>query len=151
MKKVVLNYLVIAAIVVAAAFTSCGGGSGSSGGSGGKSSGKIKMTTEEGGGFSLYLAGSGEATVDWGDDSEKVSLTIYDSPVSFSHNYPNRSRRSITINGENITQLHCQDITGLDVSRCTELLILAAGRVGFTSLDLSKNNSLTKLLKFPSL
>jgi len=144
MKKVVLNYLVIAALAVAAAFTSCGGGSGSSGSGGGKSSGKIKMTTEQGGSFSFHLAGSGVATVDWGDGSEKVSRTLNDE-VGFEHDYPNASIRTITISGDNITALgRGYGITSLDVSGCTELTMLVCwGRL--TSLNLSKNTALTYL------
>ena len=77
-----LSFFVIAALTVSAAFTSCGGGSGSSGG---KNSGKIKMTTEESGRFDFSLGGSGVATVDWGDGSEKMSLTLYEGGVSFEH------------------------------------------------------------------
>jgi len=149
MKKVVLNHLVIAALAVAAAFTSCGGGSGSGGG---KSSGKITMTTESSGN-SFYLSGSGVATVDWGDGSEKVSRTLHESEsfdggVHFSHNYPNASIRTITINGDNITVLTLIgqiSITNLDVSRCTDLTRLKVERTSLASLDLSKNTALTEL------
>ena len=144
MKKVVLNYLVIAALAISAAFTSCGGGS-SRGSGGGKSSGKIKMTTETGGGFSFRLAGSGVATVDWGDGSEKVSLTLNEYGVEFSHTYPNASMRTITISGDNIMGLFCYQITSLDVSRCTELTMLSFSHTPLTKLDVSKNTALTKL------
>ena len=144
MKKVVLNYLVIAALALAAAFTSCGGGS-SSGSSGGKSSGKIKMTTEQGGSFSFQLAGNGVATVDWGDGSEKVSLTLNEERgVEFTHTYPNATIRTITINGDNITRLQCRDITSLDVRLCSELTILGCSGT-LTSLDVSKNTMLIRL------
>ena len=153
MKKVVFNYLVIAALAVTAAFTSCGGGSGSSGSSS-KSSGKIKMTTERGGECKFRLAGSGVATVDWGDGSEKTMLTLNESRegVEFNHTYPNASLRTITINGDNITMLSMPmvfgisffDVTSLDVSRCTELTILVCNGK-FTSLDVSKNTALIAL------
>ena len=150
MKKVVLNYVVIAALAVAAAFTSCGGGSGSGSG-GGKSSGKIKMTTEEGGDFSFRLAGSGVATVDWGDGSEKVSLTLSEGRVGsgrgvqFHHTYPNASIRTITIDGDNIMALECRYITSLDVSRCSELIQLDCTSDNLKKLDVSKNTALTDL------
>ena len=149
MKKVVLNYLVIIAIL--AAFTSCGGSS-SSGGSGSKSSEKIKMTMEDEGKFGFGLVGSGVATVDWGDGSEKVSLTLHEvenieyDGVLFEHTYPNASIRTITITGDNITGLICQRITSLDVSRCTELKQLVCNYTRLTSLvDVSKNTALTYL------
>jgi len=156
MKKVVLNYLVIAALAVAAACTSCGGGSGSGSG-GGKSSGKIKMTTEAGGQIIVFLAGSGVATVDWGDGSEKVTLTLNENiynpmqgfGVMFEHTYPNASIRTITINGNHITGLGCglnRDlVTSLDVSRCTELTVLVCNYGSFASFDVSKNTALTYL------
>ena len=140
-----LKYLVIAALAVAAVLvSSCGGGSGSSGSGNGKSSGKIKMTTEKGDDILFRLAGSGVATVDWGDGSEKVSLTLNEYSVEFKHTYPSATIRGITINGDNVTKLECWDITSLDVSRCTELTYLWCGGQ-FTSLDLSKNTELTYL------
>jgi len=141
MKKVVLNYLVMAALAVAAVcMSSCGGGSGSGGG---KSSAKIKMTTESSY-FSFFLGGSGVATVDWGDGSEKVSLTLNERGVLFTHTYSNATIRTIAINGDNITSLNCEFSTSLDVSRCTELTKLEC--IGpFASLDVSKNTALTYL------
>ena len=146
MKNVVLNYLFITvfAVVVGVAFTSCGGGSGSGGG-------KIKMTAEANSKLIFYLGGSGVATVDWGDGTEKVSLTLheansYGNGVAFSHTYPDKSIRTITINGDNITSLVDFDnyITGLDVSCCTELTNLSFfGKL--TKLNLSKNTALTGL------
>ena len=147
MKKVVLNYLVIAVLAISTALvSSCGGGSGSSGG--GKSSGKIKITTEEGGSFIFYLTGSGVATVDWGDGSEKVMLTLNESGVRFEHSYPNMSLRTVTINGDNITGFNCPgsyDLISLDVSRCTELRTLSCD-VMSPNIDVSKNTALTTLI-----
>ena len=141
MKRIVFCYLVIASLAVPAAFTSCGGG-GISG-----SSYKIKMTTEQGGEFIFVLDGSGTATVDWGDGSEKNSLTL---PASFQHTYPSATIRTITVNGDNITGLRSVtgcNITSLDVSKNTELTSLDVGCWGgcITSLDLSKNTALTIL------
>ena len=149
MKKLILNYWVIAALVVAAVFTSCGGGSGSKIG---KSSGKIKMTTEKGGNFYLYLTGSGVATVDWGDGSEKTTLTLKSEYLGsgdgvFIHTYPSASLRTITMNGDNITGLLCREnITSLDVTRCTELTELHCDNNRLTSLDVSKNTALKSLI-----
>ena len=167
MKKSGLNYLVIAALVVAAVCTSCGGrsssdesSSGNGGGSGigsssesrsdngssgrGKNANKITMTTEQSSAL-FYLAGSGVATVDWGDGSEKISLTL-NRRVDFSHTYPNESIRTITINGDNITELKGLSlyITSLEVSRCTELEELSCHGT-FTNLDIRKNSALTYL------
>ena len=124
-----------------AAFTACGSG-------GGKSSAKIKMTTEAGGEFIFHLAGSGTATVDWGDGSEKVTLTLLEDiypAVQFRHTYPSATIRTIIVNGDNITGLSCGYITSLDVSRNTELKYLDTGPVLLKSLDVSKNVALTVL------
>ena len=139
MKRILLN--VLAVVLLVAAFTACGGGSGGFGGS----SYTIKMTTEESG-VGFYLAGSGVATVDWGDGSEKVSLTLNEEGVLFRHDYPSATIRTITINGDNITVLRCtsSQVTSLDVRGATALTQLFA--IGnFTSLDVSKNTALTKL------
>ena len=142
-RKNFLIYVVIATLSVAAVFTSCGGGGGSGSG---KSSGKIKMTTEQGGDFGFSLKGSGVATVDWGDGSEKVTLTLNeDREVEFKHTYPSATIRTININGDNITGLFCKDITSLDVSRCTELTVLRCNSYYLKSLDVSKNIKLTTL------
>ena len=71
---------------------SCGGGG----------SYKIKMTTEAGGDVELELSGNGIVTVDWGDGSEKVSLTLGVNYVLFKHTYPSATIRDITINGDDI-------------------------------------------------
>ena len=134
------NYFVIAAILaIVVTLTSCGGGGI------GSSSYKIKITREEGGYFPLMLKGNGVATVDWGDGSEKVSLTLNEEKsVEFEHSYPNASIRTIIINGDNITGLTCYGISNLDVSRCTELTLLGCSGT-FTSLDLRKNTALKGL------
>ena len=164
------NYFIIAALAVSVVLTSCGGGGGIGG-----SSYKIKMTTEQDGRFDFYLTGSGTATVDWGDASEKVTLTLNEEiNITFEHTYPNATIRTITINGENITKLSMINsrsyITSLDVSRCAELteLIIRGNltsldvsrcaelteliiRGNLTSLDVSKNTSLINLLVYGSL
>ena len=104
------------------------------------------MTTEKSGRFQFYLKGSGVATVDWGDGSEKVMLTI-DGSTSFSHDYPSATIRTISINGDNITEFAASgdfNITSLDVSHCTELTRLYAHSL-LTSVDLSKNTSLKSI------
>ena len=141
MKKAVSNYLVIAVLTISAAFTSCSGSGGSSG--------KIKMTTEETT-SQFVLGGSGVATVDWGDGSEKVMLTLNENGVPFEHTYPNASIRTITISGDNISAFayeHHHFLKSLDVRRCTELTFLQC-KVLSTSLDVSKNTALKALWCF---
>ena len=135
MKRLVLICLVITAISVSVAFASY---------SGGNSSAKIMMTSEKGD-QRVTLMGSGTATVDWGDGSEKVTLTLNENGVAFEHTYPNATKRTITINGNNITGLRCGDITSLDVSGCTELKKLHYRGI-LPILDVSKNTALTELM-----
>ena len=108
----------------------------------------VKMTTEKNGEFRLRLGGSGIATVDWGDGSEKVTLTLseegYPKGVEFKHTYPNATIRTITINGNTIVMLACGYITSLDVSKNTSLTELGCSG-SFMSIDLSKNSVLTNL------
>jgi hypothetical protein len=128
----------------------CGGGSGSSGG--GKSA-KIKMTTESDGNVSIGLYGSGIATVDWGDGSEKVSQTLNKNEgARFRHNFPSATIRTIAVNGDNITGLSCIDgssktnvFTSIDISKCIELIVFNCQQQKLTSLDVSKNTALTYL------
>ena len=146
-------YSILATAILAVMVAACGGGgSGSGGSSGGKKSAKITMTTEEGGKFEFYLTGSGVATVNWGDGSEKISRTLDNNNewgVNFRHDYPNANIRTITINGENITGLqigiHHDIITSIDVSRCSELTRLEINFSKLTSLNISKNTALTYL------
>ena len=135
MKVTVLNVLVAA--LIATVFTARAD----------DSSDKIKMTTEAGGKVSVYVAGSGTATVDWGDGSEKLTLALDERGVEFEHSYPNAAARTIAVNGECITGLACSSIklTDLDVSRNTELTRLTCSYNQLTSLDVSKNTALIRL------
>jgi hypothetical protein len=139
MKRIVLN--VLAGVLMMAAFSACGGGGGGSFGGG---SYKIKMTHEYNN-FGFYLAGSGVATVNWGDGSEKVSRTLDEDRMLFEHAYPNASIRTITVNGDNIEIFDCRTyLTELDVRGVTALTYLGV-RGDLTSLDVSKNTVLTQL------
>ena len=139
MKKIVVKILSV--IVVMAVCMSCGGGGG------GSRSANITMTTEQGGQVSFRLGGSGIATVDWGDGSERVSLTLNENGVEFRHTYPNATMRTILINGDNITQLSSGGIrlTSLNVSRNTATVLTRLSVSGITSLDLSRKTALTSL------
>ena len=117
MKKVVLNYLLITIIVLPVVFILCNIRSRS-----GKSLGKINITTKKSGKFNLFLYGSGNAAVDWGDGSNKVVQMLNEKHVLFEHIYQEELLHTISINGDNITGMLCNDIKDLDVSRCTELI-----------------------------
>ena len=135
MKKIVVKILSV--IVVMAVCMSCGG----------SRSANITMTTEQGGQVSFRLGGSGIATVDWGDGSERISLTLKEYGVDFRHTYPNATMRTILINGDNITGLwsDCIRLTGLDVRRNSKLMRLEVRDDPLTSLDVSRNTALENL------
>jgi len=94
----------------------------------------ITMTTAKEGIVHIYMADSGDFTIDWGDGSEIETHTLqdysdkwYSSSENFwIHNYSNTSSRTITITGRNITHLLCSviQLTSLDVSRNTKLIRL---------------------------
>jgi len=107
--------------------------------------------------INICLAGTGTATIDWGDGtaSETYTLTPYnEDDVSYllvgeyySHSYSVTTSCTISIIGENITSLHCYEnqLTSLDVSKNTSLKILSCYRNQLTNLDLSKNRALEYL------
>jgi Leucine-rich repeat (LRR) protein len=110
--------------------------------------GKIAMTTSAVAKMSMRLAGSGVATIDWGDGSKKQVVTLTkDVHVKLEHVYPKSSSYTIAINGENITELDCKNnvLTYLDVSKNTELSVLDCSDNQLNQLDVSKNTALTVL------
>ena len=74
----------------------------------------------------ISVKGTGTTTVEWGDGSSP-EITL--NPTSYTHTYSITSSRSITITGENITQLDCSSM-------------------GIHSLNLSSNNTLLTLICF---
>jgi len=134
MKKILLN--ILAGVLITTVFTTCGSGSC-----------RITMTAESDGVITFLLAGSGVVTVDWGDGSEKVRLTLNENGVEFVHKYSVASIRTITIIGDNIVELDCSGIglTNLDVRRATALKWLDCSDNQLTDLNVSRNTALRLL------
>lgn len=113
----------------------------------------IIMTSNKTGEMEIFVAGSDTMTIDWGDGTKKEThtLSIYDlgfsKPHRFIHTYSDTSYRMITMYGQNITHLHCQEnqINILDVSKTATLEELWCDSNQLTSLDVSKNIMLTWL------
>ena len=108
----------------------------------------IQMTTIRNGEVEIWLNGIGNATVDWGDGSEKVSMDItrdLDSYRIFRHQYSNTDERTITIYGDNIRQMRSNNngIRSLDISRNATLRTLECFSNALTILDVSNNTELT--------
>ena len=101
----------------------------------------------------IYMAGTGTATINWGDGSSEIvtlSVSINDAFTSqqrYAHNYAVSSSHTITIFGTNITHLDCHDkqLTSLSVSKNTALTYLRCEKNQLTSLDVSKNTALSIL------
>ena len=113
----------------------------------------------------IYLGGTGNAFVDWGDGSQLETFTlepynigdyIYDTPRRYTHSYIGTTARTIIIYGDDITLLACgqwqsgsqwisNQLTALDVSNNTALTILHCNYNQLTVLDVSNNRVLTDL------
>ena len=136
-------------------------------------SGQKKMTLTKGSdydGMMFYISGRSTFTIDWNDGSAIESHTLNSEPNSvdgYFHNYSNRSSRTITLTGGNISNLSVQAniisldmrdnialtslgcnlnaLKELDVSKNTILKYLSCNYNQIESLDLSKNTSLMML------
>jgi len=116
---------------------------------------KITMITEKSGDIIIYMAGSGEAIIDWGDGTDNETYMLKtesdgwnsDSKYSYMHSYSSVATHIITITGEHVTHLECcsNNLTSLDVSKNATLKDLYCSYNQLTSLDVSKNDELTWL------
>lgn len=94
------------------------------------------------------LAGSGKASIDWGDGSEleTFSATLY-YQRSCEHVYSGTYAHTVRIYGENITKLNCigNHLTSLDISKNTALIVLSCESNQLASLNVNSNTVLAKL------
>ena len=132
MKKLVLNLLLAAIFSVGAANAK-----------------QITMTLNPDGKVTIYLAGTGKATIDWGDRSKKTKIVLNPhTAVEYTHVYTATTARTIKIKGKNILGLQCDSInlTALNISKCVTLMYLNCSNNRLTTLDVSRNVKLTDLL-----
>jgi len=97
---------------------------------------------------SFKMDGFGEVSIDWGDDTEIENYFLPGSQrKEFSHVYSKSTTHSITITGESITYLDCNQkgVFKLDVTKNTALAFLNCGYNKLTSLDVRKNPALKDL------
>jgi len=97
---------------------------------------------------SIRLAGTGTATINWGDGTPSDTLPLFKKYVSSkSHRLRRVDSCVITITGGDITLLYCSEnnLTALDVSKSPKLKELYCSLNNLTTLDLSKNTKLTEL------
>ena len=97
----------------------------------------------------IALGGNGFATIDWGDGSPKETKTFdeHDGELVFEYKYESDTLRTITITGDNITRLNCNDnqLQTLNVSGLAKLEILQCNGNELTSLIMSGLSRLRKL------
>ena len=112
----------------------------------------ITMTLNKPGEVSFLIAGSGTMIINWGNgkDCETYTLSEYDDDFLLNHRYSHTYayydtiRRTIAIQGNNITHLNCieNQISSLDVSNNSALKGLWCFENQITNLDLHHNTAL---------
>jgi hypothetical protein len=115
----------------------------------------MTMTTAKAGRVSIGLAGSGAATIDWGDGSAPQAITLsaynaatgFTSSQTFAHAYAAATARTVTVTAGNVTHLYCydNDLTTLDVSKNAVLKTRWCHKNKLTALDVSKSAVLNEL------
>ncbi len=140
--------------------------------------GELSLTTSLQGEIKLYLNGSGNAEIDWGDDTEKTIVELAAPPVGYvekepyevTHIYSSAGAKNIQIKGmvmgltvhdmeitalyaramPSITVLDCSNnqLTALNVSSCTALTKLGCFNNQLTALNVSSCTALTVLACF---
>jgi len=97
----------------------------------------------------ISIAGTGTATIFWKNDEKSDTYLLSPALLTFTHSYSENSTQTsvITICGENITHLVCEDnqLRALDVSKNTALQLLNCSNNRLTVLDVSKNTKLQVL------
>jgi hypothetical protein len=110
--------------------------------------GKVKITVYGLGIKTISMAGSGMIEIDWGDGSQKDKRELSSSPMKdFGRQYSSVNEKTITITGENITHLHCNNVqvTGLDLTGNPKLKELQCFCNELTELNVSQNTELKNL------
>ena len=109
---------------------------------------QMTMTTSKEGLVEIRLAGTGTAVINWGDGTpnDTVPIVPYNTKA-FPYIYTTSGARTITITGDSITTLYCDNnqLTALDVSKNTKLTNLYCSGNQLTTLDVSKNTYLREL------
>lgn len=100
----------------------------------------------------IKIAGEGSMTIDWGDGTPyrtfMVSSSDPASSANYSHIYPSLTKYVVTIFGDNITSVSCNNahLCSLDVSRNSALKSLVCINSQVTDINVSCNNELINLI-----
>ena len=92
------------------------------------------------------MAGSGNATIYWGDGTKR-DVTITMDGATFRRRYAHSQPRTVTITGNNILLLESEhnELTALDVSQNPALLVLICEYNNLKKLNVRKNTELRGL------
>jgi len=116
---------------------------------------QITMTTGKlGGALSIFVAGTGTISIDWGDGSETQTHPLWDFETQseeshrFQHIYNEIREYSIIITGENIIHFGCtmKGLTKLDISKNAKLISLNCGINQLQTLNISTTPALKLLI-----
>ncbi len=110
----------------------------------------ITMTTAKTGLVEIRMAGTGPATIDWGEGSVPTEIeALSNSVIKYTHTYSSSTPRTITITGD-VVSLECSSnqLTALEVGNSPALVFLGCTYNKLTALDVSKNVALTELYCF---
>lgn len=113
----------------------------------------MTLTTAITGEVDIWLAGTGNAIIDWGDGSEPETVTLseyvwcFNCSHRYTHIFSGTTTRTIVIDGQNIRHLSCNglQLTNIDVTNNTELVCLWGGINWLTNIDVTKNAALKVL------
>lgn len=108
---------------------------------------KMTLVSEPRGQINIGLAGSGKATIKWGN-GKKDKIRLNEEADRYIHTYPDTMVRTIVITGKNIRELRCsaQRLTDIDVRKNPKLTTLFCPmNYVLTNLDVSKNRALKSL------
>lgn len=143
-------YLLVA--MCAMAFVGCSDDDDNGGEDNSKSKIVIEVSGEENVAIFIHTSKPGEIiTVDWGDgnvekykSAEEIEedysghLEFSDYPLKIFYKYANKTKHTITVEGENIVQFACgEGVFSLDIT-CKSLLYLDCQGENLTTLDLTK-------------
>lgn len=164
--KQLLNYALIGAIALGTAtMFSCSDKVDAWQGDPEQTPNHITVTTSSEGDVRYFIAGEGEAAIDWGDGSEIQTVTLEslvpDDFGSFRfdntkhpvpHTFPAGSGiKTVTITGDNVTGFfgrYSGAISDIDLTKMPTLVILDVNGEALTSIDITKNPKLRDLYVF---
>jgi len=108
---------------------------------------KMYMITKKSGIVRIYIAGSGYASIDWGDGSIAKYISVGSSAGYIDHAYTGMVACTITITSKNVTSLECpnNNLINLDVSENKVLKVLYCHDNELASLNVNSNTALTSL------